>query len=127
VLAALLAALAVVSVGHVMLTTVHGRRHDLAVLRVLGADRPLLSHAVHWQATAFTAVALVVGAPLGLVLGRVVFTSFAASLGTIEDPVFPFAAVVAIAAGVVALANAAAAVPARRTRRLALATLLRAE
>lgn len=127
VLAALLSALAVLSVGHVMLTSVSGRRRDLAVLRALGADQRWIARAVHWQATAFTVLALMIGAPLGVIVGRLVFAAFANSLGTINDPVVPVAVVAAGGAASLVLANVLATLPARRSRRVAPAALLQAE
>lgn len=64
-LAGMVALLAVLTVVHVMLTSVRNRRRDVAVLRALGADGPWVSRAVHWQATTFSLVPLAIGVPLG--------------------------------------------------------------
>ena len=64
-LAGVVGALAVLTVVHVMATSVHHRRRDVALLRSLGADRWWITRAVHWQATSFSLVPLVLGLPLG--------------------------------------------------------------
>ncbi|HEX7275752.1 MAG TPA: ABC transporter permease, partial [Acidimicrobiales bacterium] len=127
VLAWLLAALAVLTTVHVMVTSVRNRRRDVAVLRSLGADGPWITRTVHSQATLFSLLPLVVGVPLGLSVGRIVFEAFAGSVGAVPDASFPYALLAAVTAGILLLANAAAVVPARRARRLAPAPLLAAE
>jgi ABC-type antimicrobial peptide transport system permease subunit len=79
---------------------------------------------VHWQATSFSLVPLVLGLPLGLIAGRWVFYLFADSLGTVPSASFPYALLAAVIVALVALANAVAAVPAHGARRLAPAPLL---
>jgi hypothetical protein len=127
VLAWLIGALAVLTVVHVMVTSVRNRRRDVAVLRSLGADAGWITRAVHWQATTFSLVPLALGAPLGLIFGRLVFQAFANAAGTVPDASVPYVLLAAVAAGIVTLANAVAIVPGRRARRLAPAPLLTAE
>jgi len=126
-LAAVLAALALLTVGHVMVTSTRGCRRELAILRSLGAGGGWISRAVHWQATLFTLVCAAVGIPLGFITGRLVFLAFARNMGTVDDAAIPFALVAIGVVAIVALANAATAIPARRARRLAPAQLLRTE
>jgi FtsX-like permease family len=127
VLAALLAALAVLTVGHTMVTSVQKRRRDVTILRSMGADRGWIARAVHWQATAFTFLPLLIGIPLGLIIGRIVFRSFADSIGTVDDASLPLLLVSGVVAGLVVIANLIASVPARRADRVAPAVLLRPE
>jgi hypothetical protein len=126
-LAGLVGALAVLTVVHVMITSVLRRRRDLALLRSLGADDPWITRAVHWQATSFSLVPLALGLPLGLIAGRLVFRLFADSVGAVPSASFPYALLIAVIAAFVVLANAVAAVPAHRARRLAPAPLLTTE
>lgn len=126
-LAGLVALLAVLTVVHVMLTSVRNRRRDVAVLRALGADGPWVSRAVHWQATTFSLVPLAIGVPLELSAGRGVFDAFVDRVGAVPDASFPFLLLTVVVAGFVVLANAVAALPARRTRRLEPAALLTPE
>jgi predicted lysophospholipase L1 biosynthesis ABC-type transport system permease subunit len=123
----LVGALAVLTVVHVMVTSVHNRRRDVAVLRALGADGGWITRAVHWQATAFSLVPLALGVPVGLIVGRLVFETFANSIGTVPDASFPFVLLAGMFVGLVVLANAVAEVPARRARRLVPAGLLNPE
>jgi ABC-type antimicrobial peptide transport system permease subunit len=127
VLTGLLALLAILTVGHVMITSVHNRRRDVAIVRALGADRGWITRALHWQATSFTVLPIVVGVPLGLVVGHLVFRAFADSIGTINDASLPFVLIALLVIAVVFLANGVAALPARRARRQAPGVLLRAE
>ena len=62
----MLAALAVGTLTHVLLTGVRRRRRDLAVLKALGLTRAQLQGAVAWEATALAAAALLVGDPAGI-------------------------------------------------------------
>jgi putative ABC transport system permease protein len=126
-LAALLGALAVLTVAHMMLTSMNNRRRDVAIVRCLGADRRWITRAVHWQATSFIVLPLVIGTPIGLVVGHLVFRSFADSVGAVNSASLPFVLVFTIVVALLLLANAVAAVPARRARRLAPALLLQSE
>ena len=126
-LAGLVAALAVLTLVHVMVTSVHHRRRDLAMLRSLGADRRWISRAVHWQATSSALVPLALGLPLGLIAGRLVFRLFADSVGAVPSASFPYGLLALVIVAFVALANLVAALPARRARRLEPAALLAAE
>ncbi|MEO8265273.1 MAG: FtsX-like permease family protein [Ilumatobacteraceae bacterium] len=126
-LAAVLGALVLLTLTHVMMTSIRARRHDLAILRSLGAPRAWITRVVHWQATAFTLVPVVIGVPLGFIIGRIVFSSFADSMGALDDAALPFILVFAVVVGVLALANVVAAMPARRARRLRPAAILQAD
>ncbi|HET7489647.1 MAG TPA: FtsX-like permease family protein [Acidimicrobiales bacterium] len=127
VLAGLVAALAVLTVVHLLATSLRNRRRDVALLRSFGAEGSWLTRAVHWQATSFVVVPLLLGVPLGVVAGRVVFEAFAGRVGAVPDPVFPFALLGAVLAALVAVANVVATGPARAARRLAPAPLLGTE
>jgi ABC-type antimicrobial peptide transport system permease subunit len=127
VLAAVLAALALLTVGHVMLTSMRSRRRDLAILRSLGADRGWITRAVHWQATALTVLPVVVGIPVGVVIGRLVFVAFADSMGAVDDAAVPLLSVAVGAVAVVVVANGVAAMVSQRTRRREPALLLQSE
>ncbi len=127
VLAVLLGALALLTIVHVMITSLRSRQRDLAVLRALGADRGWVTRAIHWEATAFTVLPLALGIPLGIIAGRSVFVVFADSMGALDDAAIPFALVAVVAAALILLANATAAVPAHRARRVLPAVDLNAE
>ena len=94
VLTVVLAVLAVIAIGSAVFTAVRRRRHDVTVLRSMGADDRWLVHAGHWQAIAATLVPVAIGVPLGIVAGRLVFRLYADNLGTLNDATWPFAAFV---------------------------------
>jgi putative ABC transport system permease protein len=126
-LASLLAALGLVTMLHALVVSIQQRRHDIAVLRAIGADRRWVSRTVHWQATVLSAIPLVVGVPLGIFAGSVVFRSFVNHIGAFPTPVVPILLVLGIALAILVTANIAAIVPAVRARRLSTAELLRDE
>ena len=127
VLAAVLAALALLTIGHVMLTSMRTRRRDLAILRSLGADRGWITRAVHWQATALTALPVAVGIPVGVVVGRIIFGAFADSMGAVRGAAIPLLTASVGAIVVVVVANGVAAIVSQRTRRREPALLLQGE
>lgn len=126
-LAALFGALAVLTVAHVMLTSIRNRRRDIAVLCALGADRGWLTRAVHWQATSVALLPAVFGLPIGVLAGRLVFRVFADSIGAVDDATTPLLVTLAVGGGLLVLANAAAVLPARRARHLPPAAVLQSE
>jgi ABC-type antimicrobial peptide transport system permease subunit len=127
VLAALLGALVVLTITQTLLSSLRARRRDLAILRALGGAPLLLRRSVHWQATAVTLVPALIGVPLGLIAGRLVFRALADDIGAINAAEFPTLAVAAVIAGIVLLANLVAMWPARLARRWSAAAALRTE
>ena len=68
-----LALLAVGAVAHALMVSVRRRRRDIAILRAIGMTRRHCRRIVTAQATAITIIGLVVGVPLGLAAGRVLW------------------------------------------------------
>ena len=126
-LAVLVGALAILTLGHALLTSTRQRRRDLAVLRSLGADRPWIGRTVHAQASALALAAAVIGVPAGIVAGRALYRSFVDRLGLVPDVTTPTLLVVLVVLAVLVVANVAAAIPAHRARRAPVTSLLRAE
>ena len=127
VLAVLLAALSVLVVMSGTYTAVRHRNHDVAVLRSLGAERDWLLRAVNWLAVTSTLVPTVIGIPLGVIAGRLVFRAYADDLGTVNRAAAPFVLVALGLAMLATLAAIAATVAGRSARRLPPARLLHAE
>jgi FtsX-like permease family len=126
-LAVVIGALGMLTLGHALLLSVRQRRRELAVLRSLGADRRWVGRAVHAQASALTAAALVIGVPAGLAVGQWLFRSFVDRLGLVPSPITPVLLLLLIGVGALLVANLAAALPARRARHTPVAALLHSE
>jgi putative ABC transport system permease protein len=127
VVAAFLAMLGVVTVAHTTLSMARSRRRDIAVLRALGADRRWIGSTLHWQATWGVILAAIVGPPLGIVAGRLVFGAFADSMGAIDAAAVPILLFAALAATLLLVANSCAVISRLRARSVPTAVLLRAE
>jgi putative ABC transport system permease protein len=97
------------------------------VLKALGFTRRQVGATIAWQATTFAVVALVLGVPLGVAVGRWAWQLTAEALGLRSAPVMPLAVVLAVAAGAIAAANLVAAIPGRAASRLRPAPALRSE
>ena len=127
VLAALLGLLVLLTITQTLLSSLRARRRDLAIVRALGGAPRLLRRSVHWQATLVTLVPALIGIPLGLIAGRLVFKALADDIGALDTAKYPVAALAAVVAGVVLIANLVAIWPARLARRLSTAAALRTE
>jgi FtsX-like permease family len=127
VLAGVLALLAVATIAHALITSVRRRRRDYALFKTLGFTRRQVSSTVAWQATTVGMVALLVGLPAGVVLGRWGWHVLSDSLGTVAEPVVPLVGIAIAIPTVLLLANVVAFVPGRIAARLRPATVLRSE
>lgn len=92
-LALFLALLALVGGGHSLWSTVRRRRADFAVLRALGFAPRQLHCAVRWAALTVSALGVVAGVPLGIVIGRRFWSMMSASLGVVNEPAIAWRAV----------------------------------
>jgi hypothetical protein len=126
-LAVLLAVLATLTMIHALIVSIQRRRRDLAVVRALGADGRWIGRAVRWQATVLTTLPLVLGVPLGVLAGSLVFRAFADRIGAVPSPARPILLVALAILALIAIANLVAIVPIRRARRLSTARALRDE
>ncbi len=126
-LAAALALLALGLLVHVLVSSVRRRRRDLAVLKTLGFVRREVSAVTAWQATTMAAIALLIGLPLGMALGSLVWRLFAEQLGVAPDVSLPLITVLVAVPATLLLANVTAAVPALLAARTHPAAVLRSE
>ncbi len=118
---------ALVSLALSIGTFVRRRRNDLAVLRALGFTRRQLIATVSWQAVLLVSPGVLVGVPLGVILGRMLWSDFAERMNAIAASSVPVLSVVAVVVAAYLVALAAAAVHARNAARIDPARLLRAE
>jgi hypothetical protein len=125
--AALLAAAAICALGLTLTASVLGRRREFALLKALGFTRRQLASTVAWQSTVAALLGVVIGIPVGIALGRWLWTVFADGINAVPVPDVPVLDVVLVAVGAVAFANLVALVPARIAARTPTAVLLRSE
>ena len=126
-LAGFLAVLAVAALVHALLLGLRRRRHDLAVLRVLGLQGGQVTGLVAVQATAIALVGAVIGIPLGVAGGRWVWRQFAEGLNVVVVPVVPLGIVLLVGLAGVVIANLIGVPRAWAARRLAPSAVLRTE
>lgn len=127
VLGAIVALLAVGTLGHVLFTSVHRRRRDLAVLKTLGLCRSQLLRVVAWEASSLAAVALLAGLPLGALAGRGSWALFAGSIGVAGQASVPLPLILLAIPATLLLANLIAAAPGWAAARIRPAHILRSE
>ncbi len=127
ILAALLAFLGLATLVHSLVSLVRSHRRDLALLKTLGFTRPQVAATTAWQGTAFVAVALVCGAPLGIATGRWAWRLVADQLGVASPPRVPLPTILVIVPAALLVANLAAAVPGWLAARIRPVEALRAE
>ena len=126
IIAAVLAALAGAALSFVLVAGVRGRRRELMLLRTFGFRRRQLAGTVVCQSAITAGLALVIGMPLGIVVGRLSWTALAESLGVVAEPRVPWS-LLPVAGGVLVLAILVAVVPAAMAARSRPGTALRAE
>ena len=115
ILAGALAVASLASLGLALATSVRRRRRDLSLLKVLGFTGHQVGATVRWQAAVTVAVGVLVGVPLGIIGGRVLWVLFAGQLDVLPEPSTPLLLIAAIAAAAFAVGLLAAALP-RRAR-----------
>jgi hypothetical protein len=127
VLAAILALLAVATLAYTLITSVTRRARDLALLKTLGFVPSQVRRVVAWQSTAFVVVALLLGLPIGITGGRLLWDSFATQLGTRPEPVTPLLPLLLTIPAALIVANLVASIPGFVASRTPPALALRSE
>jgi hypothetical protein len=122
-----LAVAAVLGLAVASWASARARRRDLAVLRAFGLSGGQVRRTVWVQSVATMVGALLVGVPLGVVAGRLLWRAFADQLGVLADPASPWSAVVLGVVGGLLAAFLAAVVPGELAARTSPAAGLRAE
>jgi hypothetical protein len=128
ILGCVLAVFGVATLLHLLVVSVVRRRREMGLLKALGFVSMQVGATVLWQATTIALVGIVVGVPLGIVVGRAVWIAFATNLGVVPVVAVPGLTIAALALGVMVVANALAIVPAvTSARRRSAGQLLRTE
>jgi predicted lysophospholipase L1 biosynthesis ABC-type transport system permease subunit len=126
-LAGFVAIVALVAVGFALVTAVRRRRRELAVLKTLGFSRRQVRATIAWHASTVAAVGVVIGLPLGLVAGRIVWLVVADELGVATDPTWPVLGIVLLVPAAFLAVNLIAMLPALRAANTRPAVVLRSE
>jgi hypothetical protein len=118
---------AVTALGLTLFASVRRRRRDLALLKTFGFTHRQLAATVAWQSSVAVLIGTVVGLPLGIVVGRFLWTLFARAIYAVPQPSVPALTIVLIALGALVLANIVAVFPGQIAGRTPTALLLRTE
>lgn len=123
-------ALALLGIGgatHGLLVASTRRRADLAIVRALGFTPRQAASSIRWQGIMITAIAVTVGVPLGVVIGRLVWKQVAAGVGAVDLVSIPWSMIVIAPLVASAAMVAIASLVGRRAAHLQPATVLRSE
>ncbi|MEQ1874871.1 MAG: FtsX-like permease family protein [Ilumatobacteraceae bacterium] len=108
-----------------IVVSVRDRQRELAILRVLGFRDSNLRASVRWQAFMMMLAGLIIGVPVGIVVGRTAWKAFADQLGVVPRASIPMWVLVATVVGSIVLAMLAAIIPARSVTRTKSGLVLR--
>jgi hypothetical protein len=126
-LATALALAAVTALGLTLAASVRRRRRDLATLKALGFTRRQLLSTVCWQSSVTVGIGVVAGVPLGIALGRWLWTLFAREIYVVPYPTVPVLSVIIVGIGALAFANIVAIIPGRIAARTPTARVFQSE
>lgn len=127
VLAVALAVGALAALAFTLIASVRRRRRELALMKALGFTPRQLASAIAWQSSVAAVTGVVVGTPLGVVLGRELWILFARGLDAVPDPTVPLVTLLLVALGSLLFANLVALVPGRTAARTPTAAILRVD
>jgi hypothetical protein len=126
-LGSIVAVCGLATLGHLLVVSVTRRRTENGLLMGLGMIRRQLAAIVFCQAATVAVAAILIGIPLGIAAGRVIWRVFAVSLGVVPVPVIDAWTIAALAVGIVLTASALAIIPAVTAARTRPGSLLRTE
>lgn len=127
ILTAFLAGAGLLALLNAIVTTARRRGHDLAVLRSVGFAPSGVRRAILVQSVALALFGLAIGVPTGLIVGRLLWSRLASSLGVQVLIEVPLPAIALTCAAALIAAAAFSIVPARRAARRPIAEVLRTE
>lgn len=125
-LSVLFAFAAFATLVHVLLTSVRRRHRDLAILQTLGFRRRQVAATIAWQALTLACIALAIGVPIGVLVGRLGWSAFAYRLGVVSEPVVSPLSILVVPA-TIAVALVVSLGPGLVARRVRPAVVLKAE
>ncbi len=109
---AILAVFGAATLLHLLVVSVSRRRREVGLLKVVGFVNRQVASTVAWQATTLAFAGIVVGVPVGIVVGQAVWREFANNLGAVPVSVVPVWLIGLLIAGVLLGANLIAVAPA---------------
>jgi predicted lysophospholipase L1 biosynthesis ABC-type transport system permease subunit len=122
-----LAVVALLTITHLLMTSVRRRQRDFAILRALGFTSWQVRGTLCWQALTLAGIALLIGVPAGIACGRLCWQVFAHQLGITPVVAVPLAALSIMAAAWLAAAAVIAALPGEAATRNPAARVLYSE
>jgi hypothetical protein len=122
-----LAAVALLTITHLLMTSVRRRQRDFAIFRALGFTSSQVRGTLCWQALTLAGISLLIGVPAGIACGRLCWQVFAYQLGITPVVAVPLAALSIMAASWLAAAAVIAALPGKTATRDSPARVLHSE
>ena len=127
ILGGCLALIGVLGVGYALVTGVRRRARDFAVLQTMGFRRRQVIATVVTQSTLYAVIGLLIGIPLGIVVGRFVWNAVADGAGVGRAAPVPVLLIALIALATLIAVNLIALLPAFAAARTRPAVVLRSE
>jgi hypothetical protein len=124
---AMLAVFGAATLLHLLVVSVSRRRREFGLLKALGFVNGQVAATVAWQATTVAIVGIVIGVPLGILIGRATWSAFASNLGFVPVSIVQGWLLAALIAGILVAANLLAVWPALAARRFQAGQLLRTQ
>lgn len=126
-LAVLLSFLAFIAVAHALFTSVRRRRRDLAMLKTLGFYPNQVRSSIVWQGTTFAVIGLVIGVPMGVLIGKFAWRLVAEGVGISTVATIPPIALAVLIPVAIVLVDVIALIRANAPARARPAVALQAE
>jgi ABC-type lipoprotein release transport system permease subunit len=126
-LGAFLVLIGVLGLAFGLVSSVHRRAREIAVLKTVGFRRAQVELSVAVQATAYVLLGLVLGIPLGVIIGRATWNRIADHNGFAARPIVSLLVAGAVVVAALVVVNVVAWIPGRRAARLRPAVVLRSE
>ena len=126
-LAGFVAGLGLLGLIHFLAVSMRRRRHDFAVLQSLGFVRRDVGLCVSWQAVTVALFGVLVGVPIGVIVGRWAWLTAIGSVGMVDTPAVPGPTLLVVVGVTLGGAAALGAIPGWLAGRRAPADALRSE
>ena len=124
---AMLAVFGAATLVHLLVVSVSRRQREFGLLKALGFVNVQVAATVAWQATTVAIVGIIIGVPLGILIGRATWSAFASNLGFVPVSIVQGWLLAALIAGILVAANLLAVLPALAARRFQAGQLLRTQ